>query len=289
MGMPDGVTICRDHRRRIAVRNVESNRLSYVPERELRKAALSLPVRQEETRLDPPLLHETAALNPWRPEQRPIALASLGKFGEELNECGAAVSRCVIQGIDESEPVTGKLNREWLEDEIADVLAGAGVVTSHFGLNQRRIVERQRRKRAHLAAWHRLIAPDAAGLPEAREAGAPPPVPTVSDGERQLREQLTKLTEERDTLRTALKKAHDMVSRAGQPESHDFIACLFDGIYGLQEGLGQVVAERDALRAAAKKVIENRECNDPDCCDVAIAHEAAIQELSATLATGEDQ
>lgn len=31
-GMPDGLTICRDGRRRIAVRNMETDRLSYVPE-----------------------------------------------------------------------------------------------------------------------------------------------------------------------------------------------------------------------------------------------------------------
>lgn len=35
--MPDG-TICRDHRRRIAVRNVATNRLSYVPEWRLLRA-----------------------------------------------------------------------------------------------------------------------------------------------------------------------------------------------------------------------------------------------------------
>jgi hypothetical protein len=35
MGMPDDVTVCRDHRKRIAVRNVATDRLSYVPERRL--------------------------------------------------------------------------------------------------------------------------------------------------------------------------------------------------------------------------------------------------------------
>ena len=32
LGRRDGVTLCRDHRQRIAVRNIESNRLSYIAE-----------------------------------------------------------------------------------------------------------------------------------------------------------------------------------------------------------------------------------------------------------------
>lgn len=51
-------------------------------------------------------------LNPWHPMTDAINLAHLGKLAEELNECGAAVARCIIQGIDGSEPVTGKPNRE---------------------------------------------------------------------------------------------------------------------------------------------------------------------------------
>lgn len=37
-GMPDGVTVCRDYRGRVAVRNFASNRLSYIPEWRLLKA-----------------------------------------------------------------------------------------------------------------------------------------------------------------------------------------------------------------------------------------------------------
>lgn len=35
-GMPGGATVCRDHRGRVAVRNVETDRLSYLPEWRLR-------------------------------------------------------------------------------------------------------------------------------------------------------------------------------------------------------------------------------------------------------------
>lgn len=96
------------------------------------------------------------ALNPWHPMTDPIDLKHLGKFGEELNECGAAVSRCIIQGIDEAEPVTGKVNKDWLEDEIADVLAGAELNMRRFNLDRDKIEKRKAKKMAHLSAWHKL-------------------------------------------------------------------------------------------------------------------------------------
>lgn len=40
-GMPDGITVCRDHRGRVAVRNIATNRLSYFPEGELKSMPLA--------------------------------------------------------------------------------------------------------------------------------------------------------------------------------------------------------------------------------------------------------
>lgn len=98
------------------------------------------------------------ALNPWVPMTRPIDLKHLGKLGEELGELVAAKERCVIQGIDECEPITGKLNREWLEDELADVLANIELVTEHFGLDRTWMRERMNRKMAYLRGWHSMLA-----------------------------------------------------------------------------------------------------------------------------------
>lgn len=95
--------------------------------------------------------------NSWTPMARPVDLKHLGKLGEELGEASAAVSRCLIQGIDEREPVTGKLNREWLEDELADVRANIALVVEHFGLDTARMGERALRKRNQLRAWHRML------------------------------------------------------------------------------------------------------------------------------------
>lgn len=98
-------------------------------------------------------------VNPWRPMSDPLDLAVLGKFAEELAECAAIVSRCIIQGIEEREPVTGKLNREALSEEIADVMASMGLTGDHFGLDQESTLARAHRKVAGLRLWHDMLRP----------------------------------------------------------------------------------------------------------------------------------
>lgn len=93
-------------------------------------------------------------LNPWHPMSDPKDLKHLGKLSEELGECSAATARCLIQGIDEREPTTGKLNREWLEDEMADVAANMELVAERFGLDVERIKARRADKIVRLRTWH---------------------------------------------------------------------------------------------------------------------------------------
>lgn len=109
-------------------------------------------------------------VNPWHPINDPVLLKTLGKLGEEINECGAAVMRCIIQGVDEREPVTGKLNRDWLEEEIADAQANFEIAVQKIVEVQARIEEttallqldrvkmraRVERKRAAYVAWHEM-------------------------------------------------------------------------------------------------------------------------------------
>jgi NTP pyrophosphatase (non-canonical NTP hydrolase) len=95
-------------------------------------------------------------MNPWHPITSAIDLKHLGKLGEELGEASAAVSRCIIQGLDEAEPETGKINRAWLEDELADVFANMMLVIDHFGLNNHRIIVRSEEKKRRLREWHRM-------------------------------------------------------------------------------------------------------------------------------------
>ena len=84
-----------------------------------------------------------------------VALKHLGKLGEEAGELQSAACRCIIQGIDEKDPGSGKVNREWLEDEIADVLANAELCMAHFKLDRTRIGRRATEKRLRLMSWHK--------------------------------------------------------------------------------------------------------------------------------------
>jgi NTP pyrophosphatase (non-canonical NTP hydrolase) len=95
-------------------------------------------------------------MNPWHPIREPVDLKHLGKLGEELNECGAAVSRCIIQGVEECEPVTGKPNKLWLQEELADVLANIELVIDHFGLDLDHMLTRRNKKMAQLKTWHEM-------------------------------------------------------------------------------------------------------------------------------------
>lgn len=93
-------------------------------------------------------------MNPWHPITNSVDLKHLGKLGEELGECSAAVSRCIIQGLAEAEPSTGKINAKWLEEEIADVLANIDLVVTRFKLNPLTIQQRKLRKEEQLKSWH---------------------------------------------------------------------------------------------------------------------------------------
>jgi len=99
--------------------------------------------------------------SPWQPMTDPMSVRALGKLMEELNECGSAAARSLIQGIDEADPTSGKLNRQWLAEEIADVYACLAITKEHFGLDYEAIEARVRLKARKLKAW----------LLEARRAG----------------------------------------------------------------------------------------------------------------------
>lgn len=103
-------------------------------------------------------------ISPWVPIADPCDLKHLGKLSEELGEAIAAISRCIIQGVHETEPVTGKLNKEWLEDELADVMAGIILAEKRFHLDTPRMNARIHRKVEGLRRWHnQLETPDARG------------------------------------------------------------------------------------------------------------------------------
>lgn len=95
--------------------------------------------------------------SPWQPETSQHRLAVLGKLAEEGTEVATAAVRCIIQGIDECEPVTGKPNRRWLEEEIADVIAQTRLAVDALGLDIAFIMERVKVKQGYTGAWQESL------------------------------------------------------------------------------------------------------------------------------------
>lgn len=91
---------------------------------------------------------------PWHPMSSPRSIKTIGKLNEELGELQAAASRCLIQGMDGREPNTGKVNSQWLEEEIADVLANIDLVVEHFKLGTTLMAQRIVDKKSKLKTWH---------------------------------------------------------------------------------------------------------------------------------------
>ena len=98
--------------------------------------------------------------NPWQPITHPLTLTYLGKLAEESAELSQILCRIIIQGIDESEPVTGKVNRRALEEEIADVMANISLVVEFLNLNENAIWNRRGVKMKFLKRWHDMLPGD---------------------------------------------------------------------------------------------------------------------------------
>jgi len=93
----------------------------------------------------------------WIPITDPITLAHLGKLGEELGECSAIVSRCIIQGMDGVDPSSGKINRDALRDELADVNAMTRLASELFALPLDTMQTRVQRKMKMKRTWHDML------------------------------------------------------------------------------------------------------------------------------------
>lgn len=106
-------------------------------------------------------LEATEQVSEWRPITNIYQLGLLGKLCEEANELGAACARSIIQGLDEQVPNKDYTNREWLENEIADVYALADAAVDRLKLNTIRIAARVRAKRTFKAPWFRWLLAEA--------------------------------------------------------------------------------------------------------------------------------
>jgi NTP pyrophosphatase (non-canonical NTP hydrolase) len=98
-----------------------------------------------------------STVSKWVPTQDLMTLRRLGKTGEELGELVAVVNRCVIQGIDEVDPGTGKTNRLRLEEDIADVSAQLMCTVQAFDLDGLAINARMLRKIGYMNEWEAMF------------------------------------------------------------------------------------------------------------------------------------
>jgi hypothetical protein len=99
-------------------------------------------------------------VNPWVPTSDPRDLKVLGKASEELTECATAIARCIVQGIDEKEPTTGKPNRVWLTEEVADAYNMLAKLVDRFDLDTTAIQKRIQIKSDRFDAWLAMVPAD---------------------------------------------------------------------------------------------------------------------------------
>lgn len=93
----------------------------------------------------------------WLPTTDSKELRVLGKALEETGELVNVLARCIIQGIDEIDPGSGKRNRERLLNEVADVMTQLLRVQEHYGLSEYAIEDRINFKTACMQEWDRLV------------------------------------------------------------------------------------------------------------------------------------
>ena len=76
------------------------------------------------------------------------------QLSANLGRAITAASRCLIQGIEECEPITKKPNREWLEETISELLDSSVALANILDFDRVRMLARLRRKLDHLESWH---------------------------------------------------------------------------------------------------------------------------------------
>jgi hypothetical protein len=94
---------------------------------------------------------------PWIPMGDPVDIKVIGKLLEELGESVSASARALIQGIDGADPSTGAVNRQRVQDELADVGATTNQVVERFRLDRDAMTERANRKFNFLTRWLQMI------------------------------------------------------------------------------------------------------------------------------------
>jgi hypothetical protein len=93
----------------------------------------------------------------WKPETDVVLHQALGKCAEECAELSQALARCLIQGFHEAEPVTHKLNRTQLFEEVADIKAALRWLFDVLDEPFKGESERERRKFDGFKHWQAML------------------------------------------------------------------------------------------------------------------------------------
>lgn len=138
-------------------------------------AVCSLDLDKEAARLGPAKAKtdEQKPMSKWEVTTDQKLLRRLGKLLEELGEASAVAARIIIQGVDEVDPGSRKVNRERLMDELADVQAQIGCTVLYLDLDQDYMACRTARKIRNMAEWERLVALDEKPSAAARDEACP--------------------------------------------------------------------------------------------------------------------
>lgn len=94
-------------------------------------------------------------ISPWMPETDQHRLAILGKLAEEAGELASRAARCIIHGLDEKDPETGRSNRDELAREAADVEACLEIARETLAVVS--ADSRKASKANGFRLWHSLI------------------------------------------------------------------------------------------------------------------------------------
>jgi len=91
----------------------------------------------------------------WKPEPDLVTHQALGKSLEECGELSKILARCLIQGVNEVEPITIALNKQELLKEIADVYAATTWLLEV--LDDKLDEERVKRKLEGFRRWDKML------------------------------------------------------------------------------------------------------------------------------------
>lgn len=178
----------------------------------------------------------------WTPTTDPLTLRRMGKLGEELGEAQTVAARVIIQGIDEVDPGSGKVNRQRLMDELADVQAQIGCTVLAFDLDQHYMGRRTAEKMRQMAEWEAMFSAPAEPSPAVSNSH----VPLATDAakiERRV-EDLVRRIDAMPPLDEFTQQAAEV--QAALQEVEDFLRALIE-VLGLQPN-----SDSEAILAAVR-------------------------------------